>query len=259
MARDKSLMLGIVNTGCVVCWSVGSGLALNFGHLPAVAVDANSFIQKLAQVTPAMTVNRPILRIGSEGAAVSELQTALKLLGYYTDAVDGVYRESTAIAVSQFQKVAGINVDGITGPATWDRLLPNMPSAETPPPTSSNNPAVETPPPTSSNNPASAFPVPSSLQTTTSNSDRPATIAANSPPVANPQPTAVSLPILRLGMQGPAVAQLQERLRALGFLKASADGRFGSATQAAVQAAQQNFKLNPDGVVGPATWSALLR
>ena len=246
MARDKSLMLGIVNTGCVVCWSVGSGLALNFGNLPAVAVDANSFIQKLAQVTPAMTVNRPILRIGSEGAAVSELQTALKLLGYYTDAVDGVYRESTAIAVSQFQKVAGLNVDGITGPATWDRLLPNMPSAETPPPTSSNNPA-------------SAFPVPSSLQTTTSNSDRPSTIPANSPPVANPQPTAVSLPILRLGMQGPAVAQLQERLRALGFLKASADGRFGSATQAAVQAAQQNFKLNPDGVVGPATWSALLR
>ena len=250
-------MLGTVNSSYVVCWSVLSGVALNFGNLPAVAVDANSSIQKLAQVTPVTIVNRPLLKIGSEGAAVSELQAALKLLGYYTDVVDGVYRESTAIAVSQFQKVAGLNVDGITGSATWNRLFPNMPSAQAPPPTSSNNLSAQMPPPTSSNNPASAFPVPSSLQTTIS--DRSSTIPTNSFPPANPQPTAVNLPILRFGMQGPAVTQLQQRLRALGFLKASADGRFGSATQAAVQAAQQNFKLNPDGIVGSATWSALLR
>lgn len=237
-------MLGTVNTGGVVCWIVCSGLAFNLGNLPAVAVDADSFIQKLAQVTPAIIVNRPILSIGSQGAAVSELQTALKLLGYYTDTVDGVYRESTASAVSGFQKAADLNVDGITGAATWNRLFPNMPAAQTPPPTSLNNPA-------------SAFPVPSSLQTTIS--DRPSTIPTNSSSLANPQPTPVNLPILRLGMQGSAVTQLQQRLRALGFLKASADGRFGSATQAAVQAAQQNFKLNPDGIVGSATWSALLR
>lgn len=244
-------MLGTVNSSYVVCWSVLSGLALNFGNLPAVAVDANSSIQKLAQVTPLTIVNRPLLKIGSEGAAVSELQAALKLLGYYTDVVDGVYRESTAIAVSQFQKVAGLNVDGITGSATWNRLFPNMPSAQAPPPTSSNNLSAQMPPPTSSNNPASAFPVPSSLQTTIS--DRSSTIPTYSPPPA------VNLPILRFGMQGSAVTQLQQRLRALGFLKASADGRFGSATQAAVQAAQQNFNLNPDGIVGSATWSALLQ
>jgi peptidoglycan hydrolase-like protein with peptidoglycan-binding domain len=60
-------------------------------------------------------------------------------------------------------------------------------------------------------------------------------------------------------MRGPAVAQLQERLKVLGFLNASSDGVFGLATQAAVKAAQQRFNLTPDGVVGPATWSALLR
>jgi peptidoglycan hydrolase-like protein with peptidoglycan-binding domain len=60
-------------------------------------------------------------------------------------------------------------------------------------------------------------------------------------------------------MQGPAVRQLQERLKALGFLQGSVDGVFGAATQAAVKAAQQNFQLEPDGIVGSATWSALLR
>jgi peptidoglycan hydrolase-like protein with peptidoglycan-binding domain len=60
-------------------------------------------------------------------------------------------------------------------------------------------------------------------------------------------------------MQGPAVVQLQERLKALGFLGGTIDGVFGTATQSAVIAAQQNFQIEPDGVVGPATWRALLR
>jgi peptidoglycan hydrolase-like protein with peptidoglycan-binding domain len=69
----------------------------------------------------------------------------------------------------------------------------------------------------------------------------------------------VTLPILRRGMQGPAVVQLQERLKTLGFLQGSVDGFFGEATQAAVIAAQQKFNLQSDGIVGPATWRALLR
>jgi peptidoglycan hydrolase-like protein with peptidoglycan-binding domain len=60
-------------------------------------------------------------------------------------------------------------------------------------------------------------------------------------------------------MQGTAVTGLQERLRALGLLKASADGVFGAETLAAVKAAQRQFSLEADGVVGPATWEALLR
>jgi peptidoglycan hydrolase-like protein with peptidoglycan-binding domain len=60
-------------------------------------------------------------------------------------------------------------------------------------------------------------------------------------------------------MRGSAIAQLQERLRSLGFFSGSIDGVFGEATQAAVKAAQQKFNLQPDGIVGSATWSALLR
>ncbi len=271
----KSLMLSFANTTWLVCWSVLSELALILGNLPAVAWDNDANRQMLAQAAQTMSINRPILRLGSEGAAVSELQAALKLLGFYTDVVDGVYRESTAIAVAQFQKSAGLTPDGIAGPATWNRLFPSTSSAST------ASTATPSPSPTSSRTSASSFPVPSILQNSTATSrvnattpqepargnptsrqplNRPsATTTANSSSTVNPQPTAVTLPILRQGMKGPAVAQLQERLQTLGFFQGAADGVFGSATQAAVQAAQQKFNIQPDGVVGPATWRALLR
>lgn len=60
-------------------------------------------------------------------------------------------------------------------------------------------------------------------------------------------------------MQGADVTRLQERLKALGLLSGTVDGVFGAETQAAVQEAQRNYNLEPDGVVGPATWAALLQ
>jgi peptidoglycan hydrolase-like protein with peptidoglycan-binding domain len=69
----------------------------------------------------------------------------------------------------------------------------------------------------------------------------------------------IDLPVLRIGMQGPAVARLQDRLTALGFYSGMIDGIFGPETLAAVQLAQRNYELDPDGVVGPATWTVLLQ
>jgi peptidoglycan hydrolase-like protein with peptidoglycan-binding domain len=53
------------------------------------------------------------------------------------------------------------------------------------------------------------------------------------------------------------VIRLQERLKALGVFKGNIDGVFGAETVAAVQQAQRNNNLEPDGVVGPATWAVL--
>ena len=47
---------------------------------------------------------RPELRIGSTGTVVQELQTTLRLLGYYSGETTGTYDEATVSAVYQFQK-----------------------------------------------------------------------------------------------------------------------------------------------------------
>jgi peptidoglycan hydrolase-like protein with peptidoglycan-binding domain len=60
-------------------------------------------------------------------------------------------------------------------------------------------------------------------------------------------------------MEGPAVERLQERMQALGFYYGEVDGIFGLATEDAVRALQRNFAIDPDGVVGPVTWTVLLR
>jgi peptidoglycan hydrolase-like protein with peptidoglycan-binding domain len=164
---------------------------------------------------------RPALKLGSRGSAVIELQAALKLLGFYPDTVDGIFSQSTARAVSQFQEAAGLAADGIVGQDTWNRLFPVAGSA------------IE--------NPSDNAPV------TADNSE------------INPQAQPTNFPVLRRRMRGPAVRDLQERLRAKGFLRVSADGVFGPETQAAVKAAQRQYQLPADGIVGRATWEALLR
>ncbi|MEH1844740.1 MAG: peptidoglycan-binding protein [Nostoc sp.] len=83
--------------------------------------------QKIAQVNPGDSINRPILKVGSQGERVSELQAALKLLGFYSGAVDGIYSQNTASAVARFKQAAGLNPDGIVDASTWQRLFPKEP------------------------------------------------------------------------------------------------------------------------------------
>ena len=63
-------------------------------------------------------------------------------------------------------------------------------------------------------------------------------------------------PELSFGSFGPAVADGQRFLTSQGF-RVAVDGRFGSATYAAVVAFQRRRGLVVDGVVGPRTWTAL--
>ncbi len=64
-------------------------------------------------------------------------------------------------------------------------------------------------------------------------------------------------PTLSLGSSGPAVFDLQTRLKAAGFDPGPIDGIFGPRTQAAVIAFQQSKNLTVDGIVGVQTWTAL--
>jgi len=66
-------------------------------------------------------------------------------------------------------------------------------------------------------------------------------------------------PILRRGARGEAVRGLQSRLSAIGVYQGEIDGIFGPGTEEAVKAAQSKFGLEADGIVGGATWAAILR
>lgn len=63
--------------------------------------------------------------------------------------------------------------------------------------------------------------------------------------------------LLKKGSKGTDVENLQAILSDRGY-KCKIDGIFGSETQKAVKAFQQDNGLNPDGIVGMATWAALL-
>ena len=67
------------------------------------------------------------LRIGSTGRAVKEVQYYLYLMSaYYTEipviAFDGIYGTATAEAVRAYQRLFGLAVDGVVGPATWNSI-----------------------------------------------------------------------------------------------------------------------------------------
>ncbi|AET70936.1 cell wall-associated hydrolase, invasion-associated protein [Desulfosporosinus orientis DSM 765] len=63
-----------------------------------------------------------LLKVGSRGADVVELQTKLNQLGYSVGTVDGIFGNLTKQGVMNFQKVHSLVVDGIVGPNTVNSL-----------------------------------------------------------------------------------------------------------------------------------------
>jgi peptidoglycan hydrolase-like protein with peptidoglycan-binding domain len=61
-------------------------------------------------------------------------------------------------------------------------------------------------------------------------------------------------PVLQKGSTDPAVRDLQEALKALGYDPGPIDGTFGAPTETAVKAFQQARGITVDGIVGKVTW-----
>lgn len=59
---------------------------------------------------------------GSKGYQVKVLQTLLRLNGWNL-IVDGDCGAKTTAAIREFQRREGLTIDGICGPATWERIL----------------------------------------------------------------------------------------------------------------------------------------
>jgi peptidoglycan hydrolase-like protein with peptidoglycan-binding domain len=63
-----------------------------------------------------------ILRQGSKGSAVAELQQLLQSKGFYSGKIDGDFGAGTTNAVLKFQKENGLVPDGIVGSSSWAKL-----------------------------------------------------------------------------------------------------------------------------------------
>lgn len=99
---------------------------------------------------------------------------------------------------------------------------------------------------------ATASPDPSSLLP----SAAPTPLKVTAAPAITPVPTA-SYTLLKEGSEGEEVARVQRRLIELGYLQGEADGKYGRATNRAVQGFQKEAGLDVDGMTGAKTAEAL--
>ena len=163
------------------------------------------------------SVSWPVLKSGSAGDDVAQLQEALIELGYLSGKADGTYGANTVSAVKAFQKANGLTADGTAGEETQKILYGGKAKSA-----SAATKATATPKP-------------------------------NAKATATPAPATV----LKQGAKGTEVKELQTALIDLGYLSGTADGAYGAKTVEAVKAFQKASKLSADGVAGEQTLSKL--
>lgn len=85
----------------------------------SVGDETQSMIERLLLVGTSSFIR--VLRYGSKGEAVGQLQRSLTELGYPL-VIDHSFGPATRLAVQQFQKTSRLDVDGSVGPLTWEAL-----------------------------------------------------------------------------------------------------------------------------------------
>lgn len=90
--------------------------------LPAAFLQKSDSFPQKDDASAEMTVAAAVLRQGSRGAEVKEVQRRLKQWGYYQGSVDGVFGTGTRSAVISFQKKNGLTADGVVGKETYKAL-----------------------------------------------------------------------------------------------------------------------------------------
>ncbi|BBD59613.1 peptidoglycan binding domain-containing protein [Nostoc sp. HK-01] len=172
------------------------------------------------------------LERGDQGPSVRNLQQKLQQAGFYQAQITQVYDFPTEEAVRRFQKAAGLPIDGVMGATTLQKLDNWRKS--------------------SANSQAKKPTVVRTSQTTK--------VAAASTPVQKTTTQATkrsNSQYLMKGDEGEEVRVLQERLRVAGYYYGNSTGIFGPITEESVKRFQDAYKLNVDGIVGPATLSKL--
>jgi len=82
-----------------------------------------AYAQQGVPPAPANPASKPVLRVGSTGPAVAELQQKLGVTA------DGQFGPQTRAAVIAFQQAHALGADGVVGPMTWGALDGAVPTA----------------------------------------------------------------------------------------------------------------------------------
>lgn len=173
------------------------------------------------------------LEKGDRGPSVRSLQQHLKRTGFYQASITEVYDTSTQDAVRRFQKAAGLDVNGVAGSVTVQKLEGWRTSSEG---SQARNSSTD-------------------AQARRTNDENPqARKVSTGNSVASKRHTSN---FLERGDEGEDVRILQERLRIAGFYTGNSTGIYGPITEEAVKRFQETYNLVPDGVVGSATLAKL--
>ncbi|MBQ7924536.1 MAG: spore cortex-lytic enzyme [Clostridia bacterium] len=106
-----------------IAWIAAAAITLGLG-----GVAATSYGLSVREEQPCVAdaqcdaAEAAVLKQGSKGGEVKEVQRRLKNWGYYKGSVDGVFGAGTKSAVIAFQKKNGLTADGIVGKATYKAL-----------------------------------------------------------------------------------------------------------------------------------------
>ncbi len=228
-----------------------------------------------APLTPETTM---VIKAGSRGDAVRQLQQRLMDLGYYASRLDGVYLEDDITAVRAFQKANNLAVDGKAGYNTQSVLysdsairgsaivVPGMTmryGSEGSDVTALQTRLIELGYLTGLADGKFGLLTKTGLIAFQKANNLIADGVAGAKTQAALYATAVvkktveASSSLKEGMSGTSVKDLQTRLIALGYLSGTADGTFGSKTSMALMEFQKRNSLTADGIAGALTLAKL--
>lgn len=109
---SSSKMQNTPTPGAMMSPKTGSVTTTPHSSLPSSQMPSASGNGKLSRYSPA---SAPVLKIGSQGKAVKDIQAFLKREKLYTAPVDGIFGRQTRSAVKAFQQSQNLGADGLVG------------------------------------------------------------------------------------------------------------------------------------------------
>ncbi len=121
-ADSESMMILMQGTELTVVEIAGGWLRVRYGSNDGYIF--GNLIVPDPEVAPGLMTggDRPVLRFGSKGDAVKDLQVRLIELGFLFGEPDGYFGDETLRAVREMQAACSLSADGVVGRQTYIRL-----------------------------------------------------------------------------------------------------------------------------------------